>query len=136
MVQMEQTVLMVQLEIQDLKGPIGLTGPQGATGPAGADGTDGIDGIDGAVGATGPQGPIGLTGATGPQGATGLLSNGAAAGNTPYWDGSQWMVNNSKHSQQWGRCWDWNSCTECIRKSRNCKYNPRIFTTKNDRHSA
>ena len=77
------------------QGPIGLTGatgPQGATGPAGANGTDGIDG---AVGATGPQGPIGLTGATGPQGATGLLSNGAAAGNTPFWDGSQWVVNNS-----------------------------------------
>ena len=77
------------------QGPIGLTGatgPQGATGPAG---TNGTNGIDGAVGATGPQGPIGLTGATGPQGATGLLSNGAAAGNTPYWDGSQWVVNNS-----------------------------------------
>ena len=24
-----------------------------------------------------------------------MLSNGAAAGNTPYWDGSQWVVNNS-----------------------------------------
>ena len=86
------------------QGPIGLTGPQGpigltgATGPqvaTGPAGTNGTNGIDGAVGATGPQGPIGLTGATGPQGATGLLSNGAAAGNTPYWDGSQWVVNNS-----------------------------------------
>ena len=55
----------------------------------------GPQGPIGLTGATGPQGPIGLTGATGPQGATGLLSNGAAAGNTPYWDGSQWMVNNS-----------------------------------------
>ena len=40
-------------------------------------------------GATGPQGPIG------PQGATGFLSNGTSAGNTPYWDGTQWVVNNS-----------------------------------------
>jgi hypothetical protein len=55
-------------------------GPQGATGPAGA------------TGATGPQG---ATGATGPQGATGLLTSGAAAGNTPYWNGSAWVVNNS-----------------------------------------
>ncbi len=27
--------------------------------------------------------------------ATGLLSSGTAAGNTPYWDGSQWVVSNS-----------------------------------------
>lgn len=49
-------------------------------------------------GAIGPQGPIGLTGPQGPQGLkgdTGLLSNGAAAGNTPYWNGSNWVVNNS-----------------------------------------
>ena len=55
-------------------------GPQG---PAGANGTNGTDGA------------IGLTGPAGPQGATGLLSNGTIAGNTAYWDGSQWVVNNS-----------------------------------------
>jgi hypothetical protein len=66
-----------------LQGPIGLQGPTGLTGPAGP---------------TGPQGSIGSTGAVGPQGATGatgLLSSGTAAGNTPFWDGSQWVVNNS-----------------------------------------
>ena len=52
-------------------------------------------------GATGAQGIQGLTGAqgiqgiAGPQGATGLLSNGSAAGNTPYWDGTAWVTNNS-----------------------------------------
>jgi len=56
------------------------------------------------LGATGPQGPIGLTGAAGTngtngapgaQGAAGLLTNGTTAGNTPYWNGTQWVVNNS-----------------------------------------
>ncbi|MBK8686277.1 MAG: collagen-like protein [Bacteroidetes bacterium] len=49
----------------------------------------------GATGATGPQGPIGLTGATGPQGPTGLLSSGTLAGNTPYWNGTSWVVNSN-----------------------------------------
>jgi uncharacterized protein (TIGR02145 family) len=48
-----------------------------------------------ANGTPGPAGPIGLTGETGTQGATGLLSSGTAAGNTTYWNGSQWVVNNS-----------------------------------------
>ena len=102
--------------IQGLPGPAGATGPIGLTGPAGPQGAIGPAGNDGAVGpqgATGPQGPIGLTGATGPQGpigpagpagatgpagpqgATGLLSSGTTAGNTPYWDGTQWVVNSS-----------------------------------------
>jgi hypothetical protein len=83
------------------QGPIGLTGPAG---PTGATGPQGPIGLSGAAGATGPQGPIGLTGATGatgatgpagPQGATGLLSSGTAAGNTPYWNGLEWVVNSS-----------------------------------------
>jgi hypothetical protein len=57
-----------------------LTGPQGA---AGAQGIQGLPGTNGAVGATGPQG------------ATGSLPSGAIAGNTPYWNGSAWVVNNS-----------------------------------------
>ena len=76
----------------------GATGPQGATGLTGAQGPQGSVGNDGAVGATGPQGPIGLTGAQGAQGiqgANGLLPSGAVAGNTPYWNGSSWVVNNS-----------------------------------------
>jgi hypothetical protein len=74
------------------QGPIGLTG---ATGSVGATGATGAQGIQGLTGATGPQGPIGLTGATGPIGLTGLLSSGSAAGNTPYWNGTAWVVNTS-----------------------------------------
>jgi hypothetical protein len=88
----------------------GIAGPQGATGPSGAAGTNGAQGIQGLPGVPGPTGATGLTGAAGltgpagaqgiqgvagPAGASGLLSSGNAAGNTPYWDGSQWVVNNS-----------------------------------------
>lgn len=82
-------------------GPTGATGPQGpigltgATGPQGPIGLTGATGPQGPIGATGPQGPIGLTGPTGPQGPTGLLPNGAAVGNTPFWNGASWTVNNS-----------------------------------------
>jgi len=83
----------------------GATGPQGPAGNDGATGPQGPAGNDGAIGATGPQGPIGLTGpqgpigltgatgATGPQGPSGFLTSGTAAGNTPYWNGSSWIVN-------------------------------------------
>ena len=47
------------------------------------------------IGPAGPTGPAGADGATGPTGPTGLLSPGAAAGNTPYWDGNNWVVNSS-----------------------------------------
>ena len=73
-------------------GAVGATGPAGPTGPSGASGTNGTNG---AVGATGPVGLTGPAGAQGIQGATGLLTGGSAAGNTPYWNGSQWVVNNS-----------------------------------------
>ncbi len=103
-------------------GPAGPQGIQGLTGPAGTNGTNGAIGATGLTGATGPQGPIGLTGltgaagtngtngatgATGPQGiqgiqgltgatgAAGVLSSGTTAGNTPFWNGSSWVVNNS-----------------------------------------
>jgi hypothetical protein len=74
------------------------TGPAGPVGPAGATGPQGLAGAAGAAGptgATGPQGPIGLTGPAGATGATGLLSIGNEAGNTPYWNGTQWVVNSS-----------------------------------------
>ena len=76
-----------------------LTGPQGAAGAQGATGSPGPAGPQGLSGATGSQGATGSTGLTGPagaqgiQGATGLLTSGAAAGNTAYWNGSQWVVN-------------------------------------------
>ncbi len=43
----------------------------------------------------GPQGPAGPQGIQGPQGPAGLLTNGTSAGNTPYWDGSTWVVNSN-----------------------------------------
>ena len=51
--------------------------------------------LAGERGATGAIGPAGPTGATGATGATGLLSAGASAGNTPYWNGTSWVVNSS-----------------------------------------
>ena len=71
-------------------GSTGPTGSIGATGPAGPSGTPGATGPTGLTGAIGPTGPTGITGATGP---TGFLQNGSAAGNTPYWNGSSWVVN-------------------------------------------
>jgi hypothetical protein len=80
------------------QGPTGPTGPSGTNGTAGAQGPTGPTGPSGANGTAGPtgaQGPTGVTGATGKTGTTGLLQNGTAAGNTTYWDGSQWVVNNN-----------------------------------------
>ena len=71
------------------QGPTGLTGLQG---PAGVAGPQGPAGATGAAGAVGPQGP---SGAAGPQGPAGVLASGAAAGNTPYWNGTQWVLNSS-----------------------------------------
>jgi hypothetical protein len=53
------------------------------------------NGAVGATGATVEQGIQGATGPQGPQGPSGLLSSGSAAGNTPYWDGTTWVVNSS-----------------------------------------
>jgi hypothetical protein len=55
----------------------------GAVGATGAQGSQGIQGVAGAAGATGPQGPAGL------------LTSGSVAGNTPYWNGTTWVTNNS-----------------------------------------
>jgi hypothetical protein len=62
---------------------VNLIGPQGVQGPIG---------LTGATGPQGVQGPQGVIGATGP---TGLLTSGAVAGNTPYWNGTTWVVNSS-----------------------------------------
>ncbi|MFM7595495.1 MAG: hypothetical protein ACKO4Y_04885, partial [Flavobacteriales bacterium] len=61
----------------------------------GATGTAGAQGPQGTAGATGAQGPAGPTGPQGAQGPAGSLANGSAAGNTPYWNGTQWVVNTS-----------------------------------------
>jgi hypothetical protein len=77
------------------QGPIGLTGTTGPQGPAGATGAQGPSGPQGSTGATGATGPQGTQGPQGPQGPTGFLSSGSAAGNTPYWNGTAWVLNNS-----------------------------------------
>jgi hypothetical protein len=71
-------------------GPQGLhrvckAGTTGETGPTGVAGNTGATG----AGVTGPTGSVGATGATG------FLPNGAAAGNTTYWNGTQWVTNSS-----------------------------------------
>ncbi len=90
--------------IQGITGPIGptgVTGAQGATGAQGIQGlqgAQGIQGVQGVQGIQGVQGPTGAAGAAGTPGATGPaggLSNGSSAGNTPYWNGSQWVLNSS-----------------------------------------
>jgi len=58
------------------------------------DGLAWVQGI-GQAGATGTTGATGVTGATGADGASGLLVPGTSAGNTPYWDGTNWVVNSS-----------------------------------------
>ena len=60
-----------------------LSGIQGPIGPAGPQGPQGV------------PGPQGIAGAIGPQGPAGLLTSGSTAGNTPYWNGTAWVTNNS-----------------------------------------
>ena len=79
--------------IQGIQGLIGDTGLTGATGAQGIQGIQGLTGATGSNGATGATGLTGIQGLTGATGATGLLTLGTAAGNTPYWNGSQWVVN-------------------------------------------
>lgn len=55
-------------------------------GPKGDTGEQGIQGV---------VGPKGDAGEKGDQGETGLLPDGSVAGNTPYWNGSSWVTNNS-----------------------------------------
>ena len=81
--------------VQGPQGDVGATGPQGPQGAQGPQGDVGATGPQGPQGAQGPQGDVGATGPQGPQGPTGLLTSGAAAGNTPYWDGTSWIVNSS-----------------------------------------
>ena len=84
-------------------GATGVTGPTGPTGAAGTNGNTGGTGPTGA-GTIGPSGSIGVTGPngagiTGPTGPTGTggggLGAGSAAGNTTYWDGTQWVLTSS-----------------------------------------
>jgi hypothetical protein len=74
------------------QGVAGVAGPQGAVGPIGANGATGPQGV---AGPAGPVGATGANGATGPQGPAGILAAGSIAGNTPYWNGTSWITNNS-----------------------------------------
>ncbi|MEO8763237.1 MAG: hypothetical protein ABI416_03075, partial [Ginsengibacter sp.] len=76
----------------------GINGLDGATGPMGPQGAAGLNGLDGATGPMGPQGAAGINGvdgATGSQGPAGLLNIGSQFGNTPYWNGSDWVTNSN-----------------------------------------
>jgi uncharacterized protein (TIGR02145 family) len=93
--------------LSGIQGSTGLQGPAGVAGATGPQGPIGLTGLQGPAGVAGPQGPIGLTGATGLQGPAGqagpqgiqgpqgLLTSGSAAGNTPYWNGTQWITTSS-----------------------------------------
>ena len=86
---------------------VGPQGPAGAQGPQGPAGNNGV-GITNTqilsdslkitlsnnttINAGYVKGPKGDTGVQGP---AGILPNGTNAGNTPYWNGTQWVVNNS-----------------------------------------
>jgi len=92
-------------------GPTGPQGPTGANGAAGATGAQGPTGIAGTNGSTGPTGPQGIpgptgtpgptgppglkgdTGVAGPTGPTGTFMPGNLAGETPYWNGTAWVIN-------------------------------------------
>ena len=101
---------------QGLQGDPGPAGADGAQGPPGADGAMGAQGDPGPPGADGPMGQQGPQGDPGPpgndgqmgqqgdpgppgmdgqQGPTGFVQNGSALGNTPYWDGGQWITSSS-----------------------------------------
>ena len=86
------------------QGPAGAQGPQGIAGPAGNNGV-GITNTqiqndslrvtlsnNTTINAGYAKGPKGDTGVKGP---AGILPNGTTAGNTAYWNGTQWVVNNS-----------------------------------------
>jgi hypothetical protein len=97
-----------------LVGPQGATGANGATGAAGVDGKTILNGTSNPLSGTGANddfflntttntlfGPktisgwgsgISLVGPQGIQGPQGLLSAGTATGNTPYWNGTDWVV--------------------------------------------
>ena len=67
--------------------------PLAEAGAAGATGATGTTGPTGPTGATGLAGATGPAGGTGPTGPAGLLATGSATGDTPYWNGAQWVTN-------------------------------------------
>ncbi|MEJ6506076.1 MAG: hypothetical protein QNL86_05710, partial [Crocinitomicaceae bacterium] len=89
---------------QGLQGDQGDQGPQGDAGPQGVQGETGLQGlqgdagtqgIQGETGIQGPQGDAGIQGIQGVSGDDGLLPNGTAIGNTTFWNGTEWAVDNN-----------------------------------------
>ena len=76
-------------------GPQGEQGIQGETGLQGLQGEQGIQGVPGAQGLQGEQGIQGLQGIQGVPGNDGLLPNGTETGNTTFWNGTEWVVDNN-----------------------------------------
>lgn len=77
-------------------GPAGPTGPQGAAGPAGINGEDGEPGLSAYEvwlneGNTGTEQDF----IDSLQGADGFLPDGTNIGNTTFWDGTQWVVDDN-----------------------------------------
>lgn len=81
--------------IQGNTGTQGDTGPQGAQGDTGPQGEQGIQGVQGEQGVQGDAGPQGIQGNTGNDGNDGLLPNGTAIGNTTFWDGTEWVIDDN-----------------------------------------
>ncbi len=77
-------------------GPSGVDGAQGIQGeqgPQGIQGDSGDDGAQGIQGDQGIQGEQGIQGIQGVNGNDGLLPDGTSIGNTTFWNGSEWVVN-------------------------------------------
>lgn len=109
--------------VQGIPGPQGATGAQGLQGVAGTNGLNGIDGLNGNTVLHGNSNPStmdgvdgdfylntvtyelfgpksagvwgGGTSLVGPQGPAGGMSNGTAVGNTTFWNGTSWVVNDN-----------------------------------------
>ncbi|MEJ6687319.1 MAG: hypothetical protein QNK70_08595 [Crocinitomicaceae bacterium] len=80
---------------QGIQGDAGPQGVQGETGLQGLQGDAGTQGIQGETGIQGPQGDAGIQGIQGVSGDDGLLPNGTAIGNTTFWNGTEWAVDNN-----------------------------------------
>ncbi|MDG2153213.1 MAG: hypothetical protein P8K10_04695 [Crocinitomicaceae bacterium] len=80
---------------QGIQGEQGPQGIQGDPGPTGSQGIQGEEGPQGIQGEQGPQGIQGVQGIQGDPGADGLLPNGTSIGNTTFWDGAEWVVDNN-----------------------------------------
>ena len=80
---------------QGIQGDPGLQGDPGIQGNQGIQGNPGLQGDPGIQGDPGLQGDPGIQGIQGVSGDDGLLPNGTAIGNTTFWNGTEWAVDNN-----------------------------------------